>query len=207
MNPGQLYILSAPSGAGKTSLLKALCERLERTLVSVSHTTRPPRPGEVDGTHYHFCSVPAFRQALEQGAFLEYAEVFGNYYGTSRPVLERQLADGYDVILEIDWQGAQQVREVLDRVPGIFILPPGMDALEARLRARAQDDEAVIRKRMLAACSEMSHFGEYDYLIVNEHFETALDELLAIFRSGRLRLEVQRQRHVQLLTTIGAVCD
>ncbi|MEZ5480405.1 MAG: guanylate kinase [Thiolinea sp.] len=199
MKQGQLYIVSAPSGAGKTSLLNALRGRLQYVTVSLSHTTRAPRPGEKDGWHYHFVTVDAFRHEIEQGHFLEYAQVFGNYYGTSRLAVEALLNAGKDVILEIDWQGAQQVREQAPDVVSIFILPPSLAELENRLRKRNQDEDAVIARRMSEACSEMSHYPEYDYLVFNEEFEEALDKLLTIFRSGRLRTALQVQHHGELL--------
>ena len=199
MKQGQLYIVSAPSGAGKTSLLNALRGRLPYVTVAVSHTTRAPRPGEKHGWHYNFVSVDTFRAEVECGNFLEYAQVFDNYYGSSRITVEQLLNDGKDVILEIDWQGARQVREVRSDIISIFILPPSLEALDERLRNRKQDSDEVIRRRMRDARSDMSHYPEYDYLIINDDFEDALEELLAIFRSGRLRLDRQIQHHQQLL--------
>jgi len=202
MKQGQLYIVSAPSGAGKTSLLNALRGRLKYVTVSVSHTTRPARPGEKEGWHYHFVSVDTFQTEIAANNFLEYAQVFDNYYGTNRTGVEQLLDAGKDVILEIDWQGARQVREKTDDVLSIFILPPSQSTLEERLRARQQDNEATIRRRMRDARSEMSHYPEYDYLIINDDFEDALEELLAIFRSGRLRLNRQRQHRQALLDAL-----
>jgi guanylate kinase len=200
---GTLYVISAPSGAGKTSLVRALLEFTDDDLVlSVSHTTRVPRPGETDGREYHFVGVETFRRMIDDGAFLEYARVFDNYYGTARQGIEAQLAQGRDVILEIDWQGARQVRRALPESVGIFILPPSREALRERLCARGQDDEAVIARRMQDAVNEMSHYGEYDYLVINEVFRTARDELAAIIRCRRLRLAGQTRRHAGLLASL-----
>ena len=200
---GTLYVVSAPSGAGKTSLVRALLDSTGDELVlSVSHTTRAPRPGEVDGGDYHFVDAEAFRRMIDVGAFLEHARVFDNYYGTARQGIEAQLAQGRDVILEIDWQGARQVRQALPESVGIFILPPSREALRERLCARGQDDEAVIARRMQDAVNEMSHYGEYDYLVINEVFDAARDELAAIIRCRRLRLACQRQRHADLLASL-----
>ncbi len=195
MGMGQLYVVSAPSGAGKSSLLTALRERLPQLAVSVSHTTRQPRSGEQDGVHYHFIDVETFREQVAAEQFLEYAQVFDNYYGTSRQTVDALLAAGKDVILEIDWQGAQQVRERADSVVSIFILPPSIDALSERLHGRGQDSEATIQRRMRDAQSEMSHYPEYDYVVINDDFATALDDLAAIFRSERLKLLRQQTSH------------
>lgn len=202
MKQGQLYIVSAPSGAGKTSLLNALRGRLQYVTVSLSHTTRAPRPGEKDGWHYRFVSVDEFRSEIDKGNFLEYAEVFGNYYGTSKLLVQEFLDAGKDVILEIDWQGAQQVRQQTDDVISLFILPPSLEELENRLRSRNQDDDATIRRRMDEAQSEMSHYGEYDYVIFNDEFEDALEKIWAIFRSGRSRTHLQVQHHRELLDSL-----
>jgi len=202
---GTLYVVSAPSGAGKTSLVRALLDSMGDALVlSVSHTTRAPRPGEVDGRDYYFVDVETFRRMIDSEAFLEHARVFDNYYGTARQGIEMQLAQGRDVILEIDWQGARQVRQAMPESVGIFILPPSREALQDRLRARGQDDEAVIARRMQDAVNEMSHYDEYDYLVINEVFPTAHDELAAITRSRRLRLAGQQQRHAALLAALLA---
>jgi guanylate kinase len=202
---GTLYVVSAPSGAGKTSLVRALLDSTGGELVlSVSHTTRAPRPGEVDGRDYHFVDVETFRRMIDDGAFLEHARVFDNYYGTARQGIEMQLEQGRDVILEIDWQGARQVRRALPESVGIFILPPSREALRERLCARGQDDESVIARRMQDAVNEMSHYGEYDYLVINEVFRTAHDDLAAITRSRRLRLAGQQQRHAALLAALLA---
>jgi len=205
MNTGTLYIIAAPSGAGKTSLVKALLARDPQLQVSVSHTTRAPRPGEIDGQHYHFVSQAAFQQLLQAQSFLESAPVFDNFYGTSRDWVLAQLAAGRDVILEIDWQGARQVRQQLPDSVSIFILPPSRSALAERLRGRGQDSEAVIARRMREAVAEMTHQAEFDYLVFNDDFATALADLLAITHSRRLRQAVQQQRHStqlqQLLST------
>lgn len=197
--PGNLYTISAPSGAGKTSLVNALLPTLEQVQVSVSHTTRVQRPGEVDGVNYHFVAREQFERLLEQGDFLESAEVFGNCYGTSQRWVKDTLASGVDVILEIDWQGAQQVRRLMPDTISIFILPPSRAALQQRLTQRGQDSADVIQKRMAAAIDEMSHYPEADFIIVNDNFETALNELRAIFIGQRLRLERQQLRHAALL--------
>ena len=189
---GQLLIVSAPSGAGKTSLIKALMAQDERVEVSVSHTTRPQRPGEVEGVNYFFISTEAFREMREAGAFFESAEVFGHFYGTSLTQLEARLSDGADVILEIDWQGAQQVRKLLPDSAWLFILPPSLEALESRLQARGQDAEDTIDIRMRAARDEMSHWDEADYLIINDQFNAALEALQALVRSLRLRTGQQQ---------------
>jgi guanylate kinase len=199
---GQLYIVSAPSGAGKSSLLNALRERVNKLVVSVSHTTRQPRPGEQDGVHYHFTPVEMFRQQVADGNFLEYAQVFDNYYGTSRLSVDALREAGKDVILEIDWQGAQQVRERAEAVTSIFILPPSIEALSHRLHGRGQDSEETIQRRMRDAQSEMSHYPEYDYLIINDDFDTALAELASIFQSERLKLAPQIQQHKALLAAL-----
>jgi guanylate kinase len=202
---GTLYIVSAPSGAGKSSLLRALLESMGAELaLSVSHTTRAPRPGEVDGRDYHFVDLESFRQMAAAGAFLEHAQVFDNFYGTSRAGVEAQLAGGQDVILEIDWQGARLVRAQMPQTLSIFILPPSRVALGERLRARGQDDAAVIERRMRDAVSEMSHYDEYDYLVINDVFATAQQELAVILQSRRLRLEAQARRHAGLLGALLA---
>ena len=202
---GTLYIISAPSGAGKSSLLRALLEgKQESVQLSVSHTTRAPRPGEIDGRDYHFTDVAGFREMLEDGAFFEHAQVFDNFYGTSRQSVLDQLQAGNDVILEIDWQGARLIREQLPEAVSIFILPPSRDALQQRLQDRGQDDDAIIARRMRDAISEMSHYDEYDYLVINDDFDEACDELASILRSHRLRLRVQRQRQAALLAGLLA---
>ena len=184
--------MSAPSGAGKTSLIKALMEQDQRVEVSVSHTTRPQRPGEVEGVNYFYVSTETFHEMREAGAFFESAEVFGHFYGTSLTQLEARLSDGADVILEIDWQGAQQVRKLLPDSAWLFILPPSLEALKSRLQARGQDSEDTIDLRMRAARDEMSHWDEADYLIINDHFDVALEALQALLRSLRLRTGQQQ---------------
>ncbi len=182
-------MVSAPSGAGKTSLLKALLEQDRQLHISVSFTTRPQRPGEVDGKDYHFVDQESFLQMVQQGSFLEHAHVFDNHYGTSRDEVFAQLKQGYDVVLEIDWQGAQQVRSNLLDTVSIFILPPSEEVLLHRLTSRGQDDAAVIERRMRDARAEISHYEEFDYLVVNDDFAQALDELRAVILAQRLRRE------------------
>ena len=201
---GTLYIVSAPSGAGKTSLVKALLEAEPRVRVSVSHTTRAMRPGEVDGVNYHFVSREQFTAMLEQDAFLEHAQVFDNFYGTSQHWVEQTLAEGYDLILEIDWQGAQQVRRLLPQAKSIFILPPTQEALRHRLTNRGQDSAEVIERRMREAVSEMSHYVEFDYLVINDDFGHALEDLKAIFRANQLLQTPQQMRHGGLLSELLA---
>jgi guanylate kinase len=202
MATGNLYIVAAPSGAGKTSLVKSLVETTPGIVASVSHTTRPPRPGEQEGVHYHFVSLAAFEAMVAEGAFLEHAQVFGNRYGTSRAAVLSKLQDGLDVILEIDWQGAQQARARMPGCLGIFILPPSRDALQQRLAGRGQDSVEVIEQRMAAALDELSHYAEFDYLVINDQFETALTELRAILIAQRQRRAAQLERHPELLQTL-----
>ena len=197
-----LFIISAPSGAGKTSLVNALRQRLADVVVSVSHTTREPRAGEQDGVDYHFVGRPDFEAMVRAGEFLEHAKVFDNYYGTSRAAVDAQLQKGCDVILEIDWQGARQVRNAAPQALSVFILPPSQGALRERLAARGQDSAQVIERRMRDAVSEMSHYGEYDYLVFNDVFEQALAELQALFLAQRLRRAVQERRHAVTLAAL-----
>ena len=199
---GTLYIISAPSGAGKTSLVAALLEDLPFVRVSVSHTTRAARPGETDGINYHFTDADSFSAMVSRGEFLEHAEVFGNFYGTSHPWVRQTLAQGHDLILEIDWQGAQQVRRLAPDARSIFILPPSITALRQRLNGRGQDNGEIIEQRMRQATTEMSHYVEYDYLIINDDFSVALSELKAVFISGRLQQSAQQQRHSELLARL-----
>ncbi|MGB4074408.1 guanylate kinase [Pseudomonas sp.] len=199
---GTLYIISAPSGAGKSSLVKALIDSEAHIRVSVSHTTRAMRPGEVDGVHYHFVDHSQFTAMLEQSEFLEHAQVFDNYYGTSQRSLEKTLAEGIDLILEIDWQGAQQVRRLMPQSKSIFILPPTLEALRHRLTNRGQDSGEIIERRMREAVSEMSHYVEYDYLLINDDFSHALSDLKAIFRANQLLQGPQQQRHSGLLSEL-----
>ena len=195
MSDGILFIVSAPSGAGKTSLLRELLPRDPHLALSISHTTRPPRPGEVDGRDYHFVTPERFARMVEEGAFLEHAEVFGNRYGTSEAGVRKQLEAGQDVILEIDWQGARQVRRRFPEAVSIFIVPPSIEALRERLGARGQDDPAVIERRMAEARKELSHYAEYDYLVINDHFDEALETLHGIVRAERSRLPRMAARH------------
>lgn len=196
---GTLYTISAPSGAGKTSLVAALIKHCQSLRVSVSHTTRAMRPGEDNGVNYHFVSQEEFLDMLDRTEFLEHARVFGNLYGTSRIWVEQQLAAGTDVILEIDWQGAQQVKHQLPATRAIFIMPPSRETLEQRLNARGQDDAAIIASRMAEAVEEMSHYVESDYLVVNQDFDQALAELQAIVTCERLRISRQREALSELL--------
>lgn len=204
---GNLFIVSAPSGAGKTSLVRAMMERLGKIAFSVSHTTRAMRPGEQDGRDYHFVDIPTFEAEIAAGAFLEYAKVFENYYGTARASVDAQLAAGQDVFLDIDWQGARQIRAAWPGVVSIFILPPSRAALESRLRGRGQDSDEIIAKRMRGAVSESAHYDEYDYLIINDDFPAALDELMAIVRAQRLRTSQQSLRHADLLERLVEADD
>lgn len=207
MAQGNLYILSAPSGAGKSSLISALLNQQQdnKMMVSVSHTTRQPRPGEREGVHYYFVSVEAFESLIEQDLFLEYAKVFGgNYYGTSLPAIEENLAKGIDVFLDIDWQGAQQIRQKVPNVKSIFILPPSLAELERRLIGRGQDSTEVIAARMSKAIDEISHYNEYDYVIVNDVFEQALADFQAILRAERLTLTHQQKQNQALIEQLLA---
>ena len=202
MTRGVFYIITAPSGAGKTSLVKALVETDESLCVSVSHTTRSRRPGEKDGVNYHFVSDDTFITMLNRGDFLESAEVYGNRYGTSQHWVNQQLAGGIDVILEIDWQGAEQVRNLYPKACSIFILPPSLQDLSQRLQGRAQDDEETIDKRMRQAVNEITHVAEADYMVVNDDFETALGDIRAIIRSRRLTVPVQQGKLGDLLSSL-----
>jgi guanylate kinase len=209
MPQGSLYLISAPSGAGKTSLVKALLAAPKEGVgpglcVSISHTTRPMRPGEQDGVNYHFVTKDTFKSMVAKGDFLEHAEVFGNFYGTSKAWVRERLSQGWDVILEIDWQGAAQIKKLLPASVGIFILPPSLVALEKRLTGRGTDKPEVIAERMAKAVNEMSHYPQADYLVINDHFETALADLSAIFRANQLRREVQKERNSALLAALLA---
>ncbi len=201
---GSLFIVAAPSGAGKTSLVKALVEKQDDVVLSVSHTTRPAREGEVDGKDYFFVSQEEFSTMRDAGAFLESATVFDNSYGTSSQAVYEQLQQGNDVILEIDWQGAEQVRRNFPDSTGIFILPPSRDALEQRLRGRGQDGDDVIARRMRDAENEMSHYVEFDYLIINDDFDVALNDLIAVITAKRHTLTVQKQVQASLLVELLA---
>jgi guanylate kinase len=202
--PGSLFIVAAPSGAGKTSLVRALLAREPGLSLSVSFTSRAPRPGEIDGVHYHFVSKPEFEAMAARGDFFEYFVVHGDLKGTARTAVEPVLAAGRDVLLEIDWQGARRVREQLPSAVGIFILPPSRAELERRLRARAQDSEATIQRRLANSRQEIAHALEFDYLIVNDEFERALEDMLAIVRSQRLQRQVQSHRLGALLAQLRA---
>ena len=198
MSKGTLYIISAPSGAGKTSLVRELVSNLDDVVVSVSHTTRTMRDGEQDGVDYHFLDKETFLSMVEHSAFLEHARVFDNYYGTSQKHVEQQLLSGKDVILEIDWQGARQVRRLMQESQSVFILPPSREALRERLQNRGQDGEDVIARRMQDAVNEMSHYAEFDYLVVNDDFDLALQELNCIFSTNRLR-QMHQERNLEEL--------
>ena len=198
----QLFIVSAPSGAGKTSLVQQTINDLDDLGVSISHTTREIRPGENEGEDYFFTDRDNFERMIEAGQFLEYAEVFGNYYGTSLAAVQQNLSDGIDVILEIDWQGAAQVRQKLDEVVSIFILPPSRAALVDRLKSRGQDSDAVIKRRTEEAVAEMQQYHHADYLIINEKFEHAVMELKAVILSYRIEKSRQASRHAGLIATL-----
>ena len=203
---GNLFIISAPSGAGKSSLIQALLKRHSDMQVSVSHTTRAPRPGEQDGVHYHFISVAEFKALIARDEFFEWAEVFGNYYGTSKSTIRDSLSRGIDVFLDIDWQGARQIKAQEGSAKGIFILPPSLTELEQRLNNRGQDSAEVIAKRMAQAQSEMSHANEYEYLIINDNFDTALTELERIVLAQRNGYGSQAARQQALLSQLLANC-
>jgi len=196
---GLLFIISSPSGGGKTSLVRALLEAEPEVRLSVSYTTRDARPGEVDGRDYHFVTPPVFERMLEAGEFLESAVIYGNRYGTSQKWIERERAEGHDVLLEIDWQGAQQVRRLLRQVVTIFILPPSPEVLESRLRGRGQDNEEVVTRRLAAARHEIAHVSEYEYVIINDDFNRAAQDLRSIIRAERLKVARQLARNVNLI--------
>ena len=196
---GVLFIVSSPSGGGKTSLVKALLQAEPEVRLSVSYTTRPARPGEVDGRDYHFVTAAVFERMLAAGEFLESAVIYGNRYGTSQKWIERERAEGRDVVLEIDWQGAQQVRRLIRQVVSIFILPPSPEVLESRLRGRGQDSEEVVARRLAAAREEISHVSEYEYVIINDDFDRAAQDLRSIIRAERLKLARQLARNLNLI--------
>jgi guanylate kinase len=204
---GNIYIVVAPSGAGKTSLVAALLQAEPTVELSVSYTTRPARAGEVDGQHYHFVEHAEFQAMIEGQDFLEYAEVYGNFYGTSVRWLQSRLEQGRDILLEIDWQGAEQVRKVFPEAIGIFILPPSIEELERRLRGRGTDSEEVILRRLASARSEIDKVAEYDYIVVNDDFERAKGDLVSIFRARRLRAAVQTMRLAPALARMGVQHD
>ena len=195
-------MVAAPSGGGKTSLIKALLEKDEKISLSVSHTTRPPRPGEVDGVHYHFVDERAFQELLEQNAFLEHARVFDHLYGTGREAVLRQLKMGNDVILDIDWQGARQIRATLPTCSTIFITPPSLELLRQRLTRRGQDSAVTIRRRMRDAQAEISHWGEFDFVIINDEFDHALSDLHSVIRRGRPVRESGKKQNAKILAEL-----
>jgi len=199
---GKLYVVAAPSGAGKTTLVRLLLDSEPSVHLSISYTTRGPRPGELDGREYHFVDVATFRAMMARGDFLEWAEVHGNFYGTSKVWIANQLAAGHDVLLEIDWQGAQQVRAAFPEAIGVFILPPSMEELTRRLTGRGTDSAEVIERRLAAAQAEMRHVGEFDYVIINDSLEQALDDLRAVVHASRLNLDAQRARHAALFARL-----
>jgi guanylate kinase len=196
---GTLFIVSSPSGGGKTSLVKALLQAEPEVRLSVSYTTRPARPGEVGGRDYHFVTPPVFERMLAAGEFLESAVIYGNRYGTSQKWIERERAEGRDVVLEIDWQGAQQVRRLIRQVVSIFIMPPSPEVLESRLRGRGQDSEDVVARRLAAAREEISHVSEYEYVIINDDFDRAAQDLRSVIRAERLKLARQLARNLNLI--------
>lgn len=202
--PGSLYIVAAPSGAGKSTLVNALLKREPSIKLSVSYTSRGPRPGEMDGIHYHFVTHAVFMKMVERGEFFEYAIVHGDLKGTARTAVESQLAAGFDVLLEIDYQGARLVRHLMPDAIGIFILPPSRIELERRLRSRAQDSEEVIQRRMAGSRAEISHAHEFDYIIVNEDFDRALADMVTIVQASRLRQRVQSERLEHLVQSLVA---
>lgn len=202
MNQGKLFVISAPSGAGKTSLIKQLKTQMQQLVISTSHTTRAMRPGEVDGVDYFFVSLASFKDMLAQGAFIEQAQVYDNYYGTAQHKVEANLQQGLDVILEIDWQGAAQIKKICPESISIFILPPSIQILQDRLTARAQDSSETITRRMRDAIAEISHYAEFDYLVVNNDFDQALFELKSIITAQRLTQQRQEQQLQTLLTAL-----
>ncbi|KAB2926929.1 MAG: guanylate kinase [Dechloromonas sp.] len=199
---GNLYVVAAPSGAGKTTLVRLLLENEPEVQLSISHTTRDPRPGEQDGREYHFVDSDEFRAMIDRHDFLEWAEVHGNFYGTSKKRIADRLASGGDVLLEIDWQGAQQVRALFPAAIGVFILPPSMEELTRRLTGRGTDSSEVISRRLAAAQAEMRHVGEFDYVIINDQLDRALEDLRAVVRASRLSLPAQRERHAALFARL-----
>ncbi len=202
MYSGNIFIVAAPSGAGKTTLVSALLAADSNVKLSVSFTTRAPREGEREGVDYHFVSREQFLQMIEAGEFLEHAEVYGNFYGTSQKWIEEQIRSGQDILLEIDWQGAQQVRHLFPNALSVFILPPSMEVLEQRLRSRDKDSEEAIRVRMASAQEEIRHVDEYDYVIVNEHIDESVRDITSIVRGARLRLANQSARYQQLISEL-----
>jgi guanylate kinase len=202
LNDPNLYVVAAPSGGGKTSLISALLGEDKRIRLAVSHTTRPPRPGEQDGVHYHFIDEAAFLDLVSRDAFLEYARVFDNLYGTGRKDVERQLEAGYNVILDIDWQGARQIRSAFPSCCSIFIIPPSLEMLRQRLTGRGQDSESVIQRRMRDAQAEISHWKEFDFLIINDDFDESLYDLHSIVRSGKLNRPANKRQRREILAEL-----
>lgn len=199
---GNLFIVWAPSGAGKSSLIAALLEKDSNVRQSVSFTTRAPREGEVEGKHYHFVSRDAFEKMIASGDFLEHAEVYGNFYGTSKKWIDHARLNGFDVVMAIDWQGAQQIHKIFPDIVGVFILPPSMEVLRQRLTARGQDSAEVIERRLASAHEDMSHLSEFDYVIINNGFADAVSDLLAIFRSQRLKRDTQFKRSSDIISKL-----
>ena len=199
---GNLFVISAPSGTGKTSLVNALEERVDEIKVSTSYTTRPPRPGDCDGDDYFFVDGDSFQHMVADHAFLEHAEIYGHHYGTAKAWVMSQLQDGFDVLLEIDWQGARQIRKLFPPALSIFIFPPSISALQDRLVKRRQDKQNVIEERLALAKAEMQHYHEFDYLVVNDDFERALADLICIIRAERLQLDVQQRVASELLVEL-----
>ncbi|MDE2389371.1 MAG: guanylate kinase [Betaproteobacteria bacterium] len=200
---GCLFIISAPSGAGKTSLVRALLQSDLNLSLSISHTTRPPRAGETNGCDYHFVAVEIFKQMLLRGEFIESAEVYGNFYGTSQQWINQAIASGQDILLEIDCQGARQIQQIFPQAVSIFILPPSADALATRLKSRAQDDSGVIQKRLAAAREEISHLAEFDYIIINHRLDEALNDLICVIKAEHLRKERQIAKHRTLINELS----
>ena len=199
---GLLFVVAAASGTGKTSLVKALLDRVSDIHVSVSHTTRQQRPGELNGIHYHFTTVDSFLGLVNEDGFIEYAEVFGNYYGTSQAEVKKQLEAGHDVLLEIDWQGAEQVRRLFPDSKQIFIMPPSQYDLRERLSARAQDSLEVIEQRLAGAITDMQQYINFDYLVINDVFDRALHDIESIIHSCRLTISQQSKRHQKLIEAL-----
>lgn len=202
LGDGRVYVISAPSGGGKTTLVEALMAQDSCVTRAVTHTTRAPREGEVNGVDYHFIAHDAFKAAIERGEFLEHAEVFGNIYGTSLKEVKKHTETGKDVVLVIDWQGAASVKKIMPDAELVFILPPSIKALESRLSARQQDDAEVVRKRMDDAQNQIRHYDQFDYVIINDQFEQALQDLSVIFKANRLRMQYQQRQNKKLLSTL-----
>lgn len=200
---GCLFIISAPSGAGKTSLVRSLLQSDLNLSLSISHTTRPPRTGEINGCDYHFVTVETFKQMLLKGEFIESAEVYGNFYGTSQQWINQAIASGQDILLEIDCQGARQIQQIFPQAVSIFILPPSADTLAARLKSRAQDDSDVIQKRLAAAREEISHIAEFDYIVINQQLDEALNDLICVIKAEHLKKERQIAKHHKLINELS----